>query len=628
MKTLKNFLSLVLVAAAFWAGWKFGPDRAGSAARPEAAPAAGEPLFTCSMHPTVRLPKGSKCPICFMDLIPVESSGDSDEAPRRLTMTAAGRALAEIETALVERRNVALEVRMVGKVDFDETRVSSITAWVPGRLVRLFVDYTGVPVIAGDHMVEIYSPALLTAQQELLQALRALAERPDDRFAGLALQAAREKLTLWGLSAAQLQEIEGKAEPSNTITILAPASGIVVKKNGLEGMYVEEGTEIYTIADVSRVWVKLDAYESDLAWLRLGQQVEFEAEAYPGEPFIGRIGFIDPLLDQRTRSVKVRVNVPNEAGRLKPGMFVRALARAELTASGGVRGSFLAGKWICPMHPDDIAEQAGACSQCGMPLVTAASLGYAGDAEGAEPPLVVPASAPLFTGRRAVVYVEVAGERPAYEGRVVVLGPRAGDDYLVHEGLRAGERVVVHGAFKIDSELQIRAKPSMMSLAEGEPVKTPAVALEVPGAFRESLVAALEHYLLLSDALAADDAAAAARAASALQQALAALDAAALAGEARAAWAKDLATLAAGAAQTVAAGQEIEEQRKGYLVLSEALPDVFTRYQPVLAGEIHHFFCPMAFANRGAAWYQRPAQLANPYFGAAMLRCGSEIKEP
>jgi Cu(I)/Ag(I) efflux system membrane fusion protein len=180
--------------------------------------------------------------------------------------------------------------------------------------------------------------------------------------------------------------------------------------------------------------------------------------------FKGKISFIAPVLDAKTRTVKLRVNVDNSEGKLKPGMFVRATVRAKVAQSGTVMDPEMAGKWICPMHPSVIKSQFGTCEKCGMDLVTTESLGYVQAGEPNEAPLVIPTSAPLITGKRAVVYVRLPNtEKPTFEGREIVLGPRAGDYYIVESGLMEGEIVVTNGSFKIDSALQIQAKPSMMS---------------------------------------------------------------------------------------------------------------------------------------------------------------------
>jgi Cu(I)/Ag(I) efflux system membrane fusion protein len=416
-----------------------------------------------------------------MDLIPLEKDvGSEDADPTLFRMSKAAKALARIETALVERREVTREVRMVGKVAYDETRVQEITARFPGRLDRLYVDYTGVPVKLQDHLAYIYSPELLTAQQELLQAIQATRNIQGSRGSFLkrtteaTVKASREKLRLWGLTAEQVRRIERSGKPSDHLTLYAYQSGIVVKKHAVEGAYVKEGSKIYTIADLSQVWVNLDAYESDISWIRYGQEVRFETEAYPGEIFEGRIAFVHPVMDERTRTIKLRVNVPNLQGRLKPGMFVRARVQARLMGKGAIFDRILAGKWISPMHPEIIQDAPGLCPICNMPLVKAETLGFVGKPVEQDLPLVIPASAALRTGKRALVYIEVPGrDQPTYQGKVVTLGPRAGDDYIVLSGLKEGERVVVRGNFKIDSAVQILAGPSMMTLpSEGEEPNT------------------------------------------------------------------------------------------------------------------------------------------------------------
>ncbi len=471
----KVFWIIVAIMAVFLAGRLSGggltPDELAHDGKHESAARKKVSVWTCSMHPQIKLPKPGQCPICGMDLIPLDSGGDDEGGLRELSVSERSVKLMKVETAPVERRFVKADVRMVGKIDYDETRVSYITAWVPGRLDRLFVDYTGVPVKKGDHMVYLYSPELLSAQEELLQAISATKEleRSDVSIVRdtteATVTAVREKLRLWGLTPEQIQAIEQRGKPDDHITIYAPSGGIVIHKDAQEGMYVNTGTRIYTIADLSRVWVNLDAYESDLAWLRYGQHVQFTTEAYPGEQFNGTISFIHPVLNEATRTIKVRVNVPNDDGHLKPGMFVRAVAEAEVATEGRIMNAALAGKWIGPMHPEIIKDGPGTCDVCGMPLVTAESLGYVGrDLKAEDKPLVIPATAALLTGTRAIVYVEVPGkDKPTFEGREIVLGRRAGDYYLVKHGLSEGERVVTRGNFKLDAELQIRAKPSMMT---------------------------------------------------------------------------------------------------------------------------------------------------------------------
>jgi len=447
---------------------------------PHAEPASNQQkqqIWTCAMHPQIRQPKPGKCPICFMDLILV-STFEHDEplGPRQISFSPEAIKLMEIQTTPVERKFVEAEIRMVGIVDYDETCLKDITAWVPGRIDRLFVDFTGTEVIKGDHMVRLYSPDLISAQAEYLQALKAAKNIKDEtselirHSTEATLKAAREKLALLGLQDQQIEEIEKTGEPTDYIIIYAPLGGIVIHKYATEGMYVQTGTKIYTIADLSQVWVNLDAYESDVDMVAYQQPVRFAVEAYPSETLEGKITFKSPILDPKTRTVKLRVNVPNPDGRLKPGMFVSAVVYSKLSQSGVMTDPALAAKWTCPMHPSILKDAPGACDICGMDLVTVESRGLVNTNQSNQPPLVIPASAPLITGKRAVVYVMIPDpNRPVFEGREVALGPRAGDCYLVKEGLSEGELVVTNGNFKIDSALQIQAKPSMMSPTGGAP---------------------------------------------------------------------------------------------------------------------------------------------------------------
>ncbi|MBZ0257652.1 efflux RND transporter periplasmic adaptor subunit [bacterium] len=575
-------------------------------------------IWTCSMHPQIRKTEPGKCPICGMDLIPA-SSAEDDSGPRTLTMSEAAKALAEIQTVSVQRKYVEHELSLVGKVEYDETRLKYITAWFPGRLDRLFVDYTGTPVNKGDHLVEIYSPSIITDQESLIQAKKAVSSLSESTVPNvlssrkITLERARERLRLLGLTNEQIKSIEESGSTTDDITFFSPINGIVIHKNALEGDYVQTGTRIYTIADLSVVWMKMDAYESDLQWIHYGQEVEFTTISYPGEVFKGRVSFIDPFLDDKTRTIKVRVNVENSDGKLKPEMFVRATVRSKVNADGNVYDQQLAGKWISPMHPEIVKDHPGTCDICGMPLVKAESLGFVGPADADnQPPLVVPASAPLITGKRSVVYVKVPdAEKPTYEGREVTLGARLKDYYIVSDGLNEGEEVVVKGNFKIDSALQIQAKPSMMSAdavdgsTEGGDMSAMSKSKTLTLIPNESVADFTKAYQAIYEAFVKDDLSGAQAKSKDWVAVSQKYDL------------KNIEMLGHG----VMHANNIDEARQAFKKIADVMIQSYQKYgtQNDKAYVIH---CPMAMNNQGADWLQWQLEVRNPYFGDAMLTCG------
>ncbi len=510
--TSKTVLSGLILISCFILGYLLAPDtrsvgQAGTGYNQRTADAT----WTCSMHPQIKLPEPGQCPICFMDLIPLDDNG-SGEGPIELTLSERAVKLADISVAPVQHGVAQAEVLLSGKVDYDETRVKTISAWIPGRLERLFVDYTGITVNKGEHLFEIYSPELYVAQAELVQVINDLSDpqtglSPESYSA--TYKATRRKLAYLGMTEEQIDALEDRGGPSDRITITSPLGGVVIHKNAVVGRYVDTGSPIYTIADLSRVWVVLDAYESDLPFLRFGQKVQFTTEALPGQTFDGRITFIDPILDTGTRTVQVRINLLNHDQQLKPGMFVRASIEAILDAEGLAVNPQLANKWICPMHPEIVKEEPGICDVCEMDLVPSEDLGIVNMPENDRLPLLVPATAVLKTGKRALVYIRDPGAaEPTFASREVQLGPRVGDHYIIRSGLTEGELVVVNGNFKIDSAMQLAAKPSMMNPAGGvspsghqHSTDTPVEARSDPKSFNERMVPFGEALALVGSAL-------------------------------------------------------------------------------------------------------------------------------
>jgi Cu(I)/Ag(I) efflux system membrane fusion protein len=560
-------------------------------------PAEAE-IWTCSMHPSVQQTEPGDCPICGMDLILLT---EDDAGPRTLKMSESAKALAQIQTTEIRRAFPEASVRLVGKLDVDETKVKSLTARFPARIDQLFVNYTGIPVNKGEHLADVYSPELLTAQREFLSSHQG---NPDSSIT----EAAREKLRLWDLLPEQIDEIVERGVPSDHFILKAPVGGVVMDKFVKEGDYVKTGESLFRIVDLHELWLYLDAFESDLGWLTYGQQVEFTVEAFPGKTFTGKIAFIEPEVNRKTRTVQVRVNVANEELNLKPGMFAKGVVQVRLAEDGKVYAPELAGKWISPMHPEIVKDGPGDCDVCGMDLVPAEELGYV-RLEAEQAPLVIPSSAVLRTGKRAVVYIEKPGsEEPAYEGREIVLGPRAGDVYLVASGLEEGERVVTHGAFKIDSALQIQAKPSMMN-SDDEKTVSEHQDMEMGEVKMDAIPKVLPLYFNMQAALANDELHEAKAQAKAMME---------ITGhEGR---------LPEILHQMLAA-ESLDAFRKPHFDQLSQLFIHAIEKDPILATQpLYRMSCPMVYGDTGADWLQANGDLRNPYFGASMLHCG-ETKE-
>jgi len=593
---MRYLLVTIAVLAAFALGFFLRGGGGDSHDHTNGESATGEPAapqrWTCSMHPQIILPSNDqKCPICFMDLIPLDEGSISGSAAGELTLSDHAAALADVATEPVQRRFIPRHLRLVGKVSQDETRTRTVTARVAGRLDKLYVDATGQRVRTGDPVADIYSPELYSAQAELRAAAQAAqAESDTGALAGSAqanLDAAIERLRLWGLGQDQIDAIVDGQSISDHVTVTAPTGGIVLAKTANEGDYVKTGEVLFTIADLGTVWATLQAFETDVAQLREGQDVAFTARAYAGRTFPGLILFVDPVLDERTRTVEVRVEVDNMDGLLKPGMLIDGRVEVLLDAQG-------------------------------LPVA---------DTSLAEAPLVIPASAPLLTGSRAVVYVRKPGEGdPVFGGRQVTLGPRVQDHYLVLEGLKPGEMVVTRGNFKIDSALQILAEPSMMNpVDDHHDHRVAERADNVPPCFGEGLNIILAPYYELQEALAGDDDSGSATAAGQVVAATEALncDTTGVGSDLAGRWHRSVARLRA-AASVEAAANDIAERRQLFEPLSDLLWEALESFGTGTSEVVRRFHCPMAFDNEGAFWIQSGKTTANPYYGEMMLRCGEQ----
>ncbi len=570
--------------------------------------------MTCSMHPQIRQPKAGKCPLCGMDLISVSGNSRCECGPKELKLSEADEKISAIETMPVERKFVPVEIRMLGKIAYNDYTQAYINARFSGRVDKVFAKSTGITVKKGDHLAVVYSQELRVLLQELIQALSVKESKPDVPSSTTFLNSVKEKYRFSGFSEDQLEEIIDKLKGAERLTfvnsqvsgmllsVTSPISGVIVDKVPVVGRYFEKGEILYIIADLSSVWVNVEAYETDLPWLKCGQDVEFTTEACPGERFKGRIALIQPVLDEATRTVKVRIAADNSTGKLKPGMFVDATVCAKIAEGGKVVDCSLAGKWICPMQPEVISDGPGLCGICGKPLSTAESLGLASKEDmDIPPPLVIPASAPLITGKRAVVYVAVPGRSGVYEGKEINLGARSGNYFIVKSGLKEGEKVVSNGSFKIDSTLQILAKSSMMNqLGENDP--EPAVAVSdnaVMGNAPPPPDDIIQEYLQVRKALFTDN----------LDEVI-----------------RHAKKLDGRYHANLAFSKDIWEARKAFEEISKLFHRELAGSKMNLKKPFFKMFCPMAFEGRGAFWIQDSEKVENPYFGPTMPECG-ELKE-
>jgi Cu(I)/Ag(I) efflux system membrane fusion protein len=382
-----------------------------------------------------------------MDMVPVYESEGS-----MLELSEHARAMASVETVAVRRRKLSREVRAVGKVQFNETGLANITSRVEGYIERLFVDYTGVEVKLGDHLVEIYSPDLVVAQQEMLIALGNSRSSP-------LVASSTIKLLRWGLTQEQVDELVRNRKIHERLTLFSPISGTVIEKMVVQKAMVKPGDMLYRLANLESVWVYLDIYEYELPWIQYGQTAELRSEAVPGRIFTGRVWFISPVLDEESRTVKVLLSISNDDQKLKPGMYANAVIRSELLANGQPAPTGLEGEWSCPMHPLVVLPQAGQCPACKMALVQIPGTPPSTEPDGDQHVLAVPVTAVLDSGVRKIVYVEkTKGQFAPVE---IVTGPRTDDAYPVISGLNEGDQVVARGAFLLDSQFQIRGLPSL-----------------------------------------------------------------------------------------------------------------------------------------------------------------------
>lgn len=521
-----------------------------------------EQVWTCSMHPQIRQNEPGKCPICGMELIPVDEVGDN---PLNMEMSEESIRLADIQTAKVELTKPQKEIFMQGKVKIDERRISIISSRFSGRIEKLFVDFTGVEVTQGQKLASIYSPELITAQQELFEALKYKDSNP------ILYKAARNKLKLWNISENQISQIESGGEPKQEIDILSPLSGIVTMRMATLGDYVKEGSKLFEVVDLSRVWLVFDAYETDIPWIKKGDKVTFKIGSVAGKSFEGNVDFIDPLINPKTRTASVRIDFNNSDKKLKPEMF----AEGQFTAK--------------------------------LPIE--------------ESKIIVPKSAVMWTGKRSIVYTKIPEtNKPTFQFREITTGLDLGSHYIVDQGLEEGEEIVVNGTFKVDAAAQLAGKNSMMN----QQTSIYAGKHHVSEGFKQKLTLFFNQYIELKNALIDSDYEKSKQKSVSLQQKLKTFNMSELHDEAHELWMEQYKFLDESISK-ISLAKNIEEQRTQFSPLSTNFYIIIEAFG--LHGvKVYKDYCPMALNDKGAIWLSEVEEIRNPYFGKKMLKCG-EVKK-
>lgn len=543
---------------------------------------AGIPItYTCSMHPQIRQNEPGDCPICGMDLIPLDND-NSDADPMSISMSPTAMQLAGVQSIIVGNADAGKSIRLNGKIQADERQNYTQSAHIPGRIEDLSVNFTGEYVKKGQVLGQIYSPELTTAQEELFQA-----EKIKDTQPAL-FNAAKEKLKNWKLTDAQIQQILTTGKVTERLPILANVSGYVTEKIVNLGDYVNRGEPIYQIADLSKVWVLFDIYESELQWIKKGDQIEFTVQSIPGETFTGKLSYIDPMINPQTRVAKARLEVSNSNLKFKPEMFV----------SGKVE-----------------------------------SKGMSKDKS-----IVIPKTAVMWTGKRSVVYVKnVTDQAVSFQLREVTLGASLGSEYVITSGLESGEEIAVNGTFSIDAAAQLAGKPSMMSPDGGAAMtghnhdgmdnmkmettsQTSSGEVEITAKAKDELNPIFDNYFKLKNALTKDDLSTSKASAATMLSSLEKVKMTEFKGDAHMEWMKYEKNIKVALSEMKSA-KSLSEIRKSFLSLSDEMIGLAENFKP-LTSTIYVQHCPMADSNRGADWLSLEKKVVNPYFGKGMLTCG------
>lgn len=544
-----------------------------------------ETTWTCSMHPQIKRKEPGDCPICGMELIPLESA-DSDIDPNAISMSPIAIQLAQVQTMVVDKGNIEKSIRLNGKVKIDERLLFSQSSHISGRIEKLSVNFTGEYISKGQVIAHIYSPSLVTAQEELFEAKKIEETQP------ALFNAAKEKLKNWKLTDKQIEQILVSDEKIEQFPVLANVSGYVTKKMLNLGDYIKEGQAIYEIADLSKVWILFDVYESDMNWIKKGASVSYTVQSIPGKTFDGIITFIDPIIDPKTRVAKARIETKNTDLSLKPEMFVSGTLVAKLKTNNKS--------------------------------------------------IIIPKTAVLWTGKRSVVYVmQQNNNGVSFLMRKVTLGPELGESYQIESGLEPGEEIAINGTFSIDAAAQLSGKPSMMNTRSNlinsnnnheessnlskNKISNDQKKIAISEDAKKSLNIIFDSYFKMKDALVIGDFKKAKEASKTMKISLNNVDMNFFKGDAHNIWMKHSNSLNKDL-QQIEQVEDIAALRKYFIDISKTMITIAKSIKPNLE-TIYIQYCPMANSNEGADWLSLDKKIRNPYFGDAMLTCGKVKKE-
>lgn len=568
MKKYVIYLGILAVGLIF--GWLlFGNSTNQEASHNHDEVSEGNTMWTCSMHPQVMKPESGDCPICGMDLIPAESGSDGLKA-NQFKLTENAMILANIETTIVGVGGaLANQLNLSGKIKTNDKSTALQTAHFGGRIEVLNFKSEGEFVNHGDVIASIYSPELVTAQNELIEAMDIKNEQPE------LYNAVRNKLKFWKISEQQIQQIERTKKVIANFKMYANTKGYIETIFVEEGNHVKEGTPLFKVANLNTVWAQLDVYEQDVKNLSIGQSISINLNAFPDKNIEGKIDYISPTLNNKTRTIPVRATLKNPDGTIKPSMLVSATTNVMTNNKEVV--------------------------------------------------LSIPKSAVLWTGERSIVYIKIPNDSPVFELREITLGNAVGDNYSVLNGLEQGEEIVTNGTFTIDAAAQLNGKLSMMNNMIAEENQTEIVErLEVSQEFQEQLKKVVETYLLLKDNLVNDDANEAAKQVTVLLTGLERVDMKLLVdNDAHMQWMTLLKNIKT-AANSMSKETDIALQRNYFKPLSSSITDAVELFG--INQTVYEQFCPMADNDKGAYWLSLSEDIKNPYFGDAMLKCGSVEK--